>query len=53
MDLLMAWDWDATAEIMAEDDPSMAEDPYGYEEFSPEPAGDGAEQPSTEAKPEG
>jgi len=36
MDLLMQWDWDATAEKMAEDDPQFASDPWEYQEFEPE-----------------
>ncbi len=33
VDLLMQWDWDKTAEIMAQDDPEFGNDPFGYQEF--------------------
>lgn len=38
-DLLMRWDWDATAEKMAEKDPAFAGGPFGYQEFVPDDSG--------------
>jgi len=45
-DLLMRWDWNATAEAMAADDPAFAAGPFAYQEFSPDATGDMV--PSTE-----
>jgi len=36
VDLLVKWDWESTADLMAADDPSLDPNPYGYQEFSPE-----------------
>ncbi len=36
MDLLMQWDWEATAEAMAANDETLSAGPFGYEEFMPE-----------------
>lgn len=36
VEMLMRWDWDATAEAMAATDPAFYGGPYGYQEFSPE-----------------
>ena len=33
-DLLVKWDWEATADMMAADDPTLDPNPYGYQEFS-------------------
>ena len=33
-DLLVKWDWEATADLVAADDPSLDPNPYGYQEFS-------------------
>ena len=44
-DLLVKWDWEATADLMASDDPTLDPNPYGYQEFSP-----GA--PTTDEPPE-
>jgi len=38
-DLLMRWNWDATAEAMAANDPTMYGGPLAYEEFSPDASG--------------
>ncbi len=38
-DLLMQWDWEATAEAMAAKDPTMYGGPLAYEEFSPDESG--------------
>jgi hypothetical protein len=43
VDLLMRWDWDATAEAMASKDPAFYGGPFGYQEFS---VGAGAEESS-------
>jgi hypothetical protein len=34
-DLLVKWDWEATADLMAADDSTLDPTPYGYQEFSP------------------
>jgi len=36
MDLLMKWDWDATAEAWAKEDPEFQDGPFGYQEFEPD-----------------
>ena len=36
VDLLVKWDWESTADLMAADDPSLDANPYGYQEFSAE-----------------
>ena len=45
-DLLVKWDWEATADLMAADDPTLDPNPYGYQEFS---AGAPATDESSEA----
>jgi len=49
MDLLMKKDWDATAEIMAKDDPELNADPWGYQEFEPDDSGSSG---TTESSPD-
>lgn len=39
VDLLMQWNWEATADAMAAEDPSMNRGPLAYEEFSPDASG--------------
>jgi len=43
MDLLMQCDWNATADALAADDPAFDDDPWGYQEFEPQPPEDGVE----------
>jgi len=38
-DMLMHWDWEATADAMAAKDPTMYGGPLAYEEFSPDDSG--------------
>lgn len=35
-DLLVQWDWEATADAMAANDPTLMGEPFAYQEFSPE-----------------
>jgi len=50
-DLLMKWDWDQTAEVLAADDPSL--DMSGYYGYGEYPAGGMEEEPAeVEAEPE-
>lgn len=48
MDLLMQWDWEATADAMAARDPQMAGGPFGYQEYLPVEADTVAETPAAE-----
>ncbi len=53
MDLVMRWDWDATAEALAADDPAYAEEMMGYEEFElPEPTDNPTKDATDEPKDE-
>jgi hypothetical protein len=45
MDLLVRWDWEATADRMAANDPSLYPDPMMYQEFA---VGEPEETPSSE-----
>lgn len=47
MDLLMAWDWDATAEAWAATDPAMSADPWGYGYYEEYPV----DTPTTDETP--
>jgi hypothetical protein len=51
-DMLIRWNWDATAEAMASKDPTMYGGPMGYEEFAPEEPTDpaAAAEPATEGE---
>jgi hypothetical protein len=56
-DLLVKWDWDATAEKLAASDPSMNMSPYGYGEYpadgmQEEPAPAAQTEPEPEPEPE-
>ena len=33
-DILVKWDWESTADLLAADDPTLDANPYGYQEFS-------------------
>jgi hypothetical protein len=52
VDLLVRWDWEATADAMAENDPTLTGGPFGYEEFYADNSGgmDASEEaePSTQ-----
>jgi hypothetical protein len=48
VDLLIRWDWEATADAMAENDPTLSGDPFGYEEFYADEPGEMAEPEETE-----
>lgn len=48
MDLLMHWDWDATAEVMAANDKSFDSGPFGYREYSVDDTGTETESPAAE-----
>ncbi|MFH1921417.1 MAG: hypothetical protein ABIP48_16250 [Planctomycetota bacterium] len=48
-DLLMQWDWEATADAMAANDPTLTGDPFAYQEFSPEEMGASAPAAESEA----
>ena len=39
VDLLMCWDWDATADAMAANDPTLSGGPFAYGEFYPDESG--------------
>lgn len=49
MDLLMSWDWEKSAEIMAASDPQFAAGSFGYQEFEvgPQPESGSAGQPES------
>ncbi|HYW80680.1 MAG TPA: hypothetical protein VE890_13955, partial [Thermoguttaceae bacterium] len=49
VDLLTTWDWDATAEIIAKDDPSLDPDPWAYQEYAQNDQGDWDETESTDS----
>ncbi|MEE8451094.1 MAG: hypothetical protein V3R99_04235 [Thermoguttaceae bacterium] len=51
VDLLTTWDWDATAEIIARDDPSLNPDPWDYQEYAQNDEGDWSEAESTDPEP--
>ncbi len=51
-DMLIRWNWDATAEAMASKDPTMYGGPMAYQEFAPEEPTDpvAAAEPATEGE---
>jgi len=51
VDLLTTWDWDATAEIIAKDDPSLEPDPWDYQEYAQNDQGDWDEAESGDTAP--
>ncbi|MFH1264854.1 MAG: hypothetical protein ABIK89_03960, partial [Planctomycetota bacterium] len=48
-DLLRQGDWEATADAMAANDPTLTGDPFAYQEFSPEEMGDSSPAAESEA----
>ena len=48
VDLLMHWDWEAAADAMAANDPSLSGEQFAYQEFSPDEMGN----PVSSAEPE-
>lgn len=51
-DLLMHWDWDATADKMAADDPAFGGGQFAYQEFSPDETGNLVPSAEPEAMPD-
>ena len=51
-DLLMHWDWDATADTMAATDPAFSGGQFAYQEFSPDETGELVPSAEPEAMPE-